>query len=99
MAFPDVRTRNVDTSHRLIDTRYQHSALKLRRSVYLAPVVLLLGFGEQFRFCGFASFSQAAKLAYLQFKPPLADILIQNGEFPVVCDFCMLLDEGDPIVP
>jgi hypothetical protein len=66
----------------------------------LEPVVLLLGFGEQFRFCGFASFSQAAMLAYLQLSPPLADVLIQNGEFPIVCDFCMLLpEEGEPIVP
>jgi hypothetical protein len=66
----------------------------------LEPVVLLFGFGEQFRFCGFASFSQAAMLAYLQFNPPLADVLIQNGEDPMVCDFCMLLpDEGEPIVP
>jgi hypothetical protein len=48
------------------------------------PVVLLFGFGEQFRFCGFASFSQAAILAYLQFNPPLADVLIQNGEDPIV---------------
>ena len=66
----------------------------------LEPVVLLFGFGEQFRFCGFASFSQAAMLAYLQFNPPLADVLIQNGDDPIVCDFCMLLpDEGEPIVP
>lgn len=63
--------------------------------------MLLFGFGEQFRFCGFASFSQAAKLAYLQLSPPLADVLMQNGEFPIVWDFCMLLlpDEGEPIVP
>jgi hypothetical protein len=64
------------------------------------PVVLLFGFGEQFRFCGFASFSQAAMLAYLQFNAPLADVFIQNGELPIVWDFCMLLpDDGDPIVP
>ncbi len=64
------------------------------------PVVLLFGFGEQFRFCGFASFSQAAMLAYLQFNAPLADVLMQNGELPIVCDFCMLLpDDGEPIVP
>ena len=66
----------------------------------LDPVVLLFGFGEQFRFCGFASFSQAAKLAYLQFSAPLADVLMQNGELPIVCDFCtLLLDDGEPIVP
>ena len=63
-------------------------------------MVLLFGFGEQFRFCGFASFSHADMLAYLQFKPPLADMLMQNGEVPTICCFCMLLpDEGDPIVP
>lgn len=50
----------------------------------LEPVVLLFGFGEQFRFCGLASFSQAAMLAYLQFNAPLADVLIQNGEVPIV---------------
>ena len=66
----------------------------------LEPVVLLFGFGEQFRFCGFASFSQAAMLAYLQFNAPLADVLMQNGEVPIVWDFCMLLpDDGEPIVP
>jgi hypothetical protein len=64
------------------------------------PVVLLFGFGEQFRFCGFASFSQAAKLAYLQLRPPLADVLMQNAALPMVCCFCMLLpEEGEPIVP
>ena len=62
--------------------------------------MLLFGFGEQFRFCGFASVSQAAMLVYLQFNAPLADVLIQNGEVPIVCGFCMLLpDEGEPIVP
>jgi hypothetical protein len=64
------------------------------------PVVLLFGFGEQLRFCGFASFSHAAMLAYLQLSPPLADMLMQNGELPTVCDFCMVVpDDGDPIVP
>jgi len=64
------------------------------------PVVLLFGFGEQLRFCGFASFSHAARLAYLQFNPPPADMLMQNGELPTVCDFCMVVpDEGEPIVP
>src|SRR5262249_16078847 len=58
-------------------------------SYCLEPVVLLFGFGEQFRFYAFASFSQAAMLAYLQFSPPPADILMQKGEFPIVCDFCM----------
>jgi hypothetical protein len=39
-------------------------------------------------------------LAYLQLSAPLADVLMQNGEFPIVCDFCMLPpDEGEPIVP
>ncbi len=73
----------------------------LRTNTYcFEPVVLLFGLGEQLRFCGFASFSQAAMLAYLQLSPPLADILMQNGEFPTVCDFCMLLpEEGEPIVP
>jgi hypothetical protein len=75
------------------------SALVLWRYCF-EPVVLLFGFGEQFRFCGFASFSHAAMLAYLQFNEPLADVLMQNGELPIVCDFCMLLpDEGEPIVP
>ena len=58
--------------------------------------MLFLGFGEQFRFCGLASFSQAAMLAYLQLSAPLADVLMQNGEFPIVCCFCMLPpDEGE----
>jgi len=62
--------------------------------------VLLLGLGEQFRFCGFASFSHAAMLAYLQLSVPLAEVPMQNGELPIVCDFCMLLpEEGEPIVP
>jgi len=62
--------------------------------------VLLFGFGEQFRFCGFASFSQAAKLEYLQFSAPLADVVMQNGEFPVICDFCILPPAGgEPMVP
>jgi hypothetical protein len=75
------------------------SALALTRHCF-DPVVLLFGLGEQFRFCGFASFSQAAMLAYLQFSAPLADVLMQNGELPIVCDFCMLLfDDGEPIVP
>ena len=64
------------------------------------PVVALFGFGEQFRFWGFASFSQAAKLVYLQLRPPPADILMQNGEFPTVWDLCMPLpDGGEPIEP
>jgi len=66
---------------------------------YFDPVVLLFGFGEQLRFCGFASFSQAAMLAYLQFNAPLADVLMQNGDEPIVCDFCMLLDDDEPIEP
>jgi len=61
------------------------------------PVVLLFGFGEQLRFCGFASFSHAAMLAYLQLRPPLEDMLIQNGELPTVC--VVVPDEGEPIVP
>ena len=80
-------------------TRRGDSALILTR-YYFEPVVPLFGFGEQFRFCGFASFSHAAMLAYLQFNAPLADVLMQNGELPIVCDFCMLLpDDGEPIVP
>ena len=75
------------------------SAFALTRYCF-EPVVLLFGLGEQFRFCGFASFSQAAMLAYLQFNAPLADVLMQNGELPIVWDFCMLLpDDGEPIVP
>jgi len=62
------------------------------------PVVLFFGFGEQLRFCCFASFSQAAMLAYLQLRPPLADMLMQKGELPTVCDFCIVLpDGGEPI--
>src|SRR5215510_3718150 len=61
------------------------------------PVVLLFGFGEQLRFCGFASFSQAAMLAYLQLRPPPDDIFMQNAEFPTVWGFCMLPDGGAPI--
>jgi hypothetical protein len=39
-------------------------------------------------------------LAYLQLRPPLADVLMQNAAFPIVWGFCMLLpDEGEPIVP
>ena len=41
--------------------------------------------GEQFRFCGLASFSQAARLAYLQFSEPFAEVAMQNGELPIVC--------------
>ena len=64
------------------------------------PVVLLFGLGEQLRFCAFASFSHAAMLAYLQLRPPLPDVLMQKGEVPIVCDFCMVLpDDGEPIVP
>lgn len=62
--------------------------------------MLLFGLDEQLRLCGFASFSQAAMLAYLQLRPPLADVVMQKGEVPIVCDFCMVLpDEGEPIVP
>ena len=53
--------------------------------------MLLFGLGKQLRFCGFASFSQAAMLAYLQLRPPLPDVLMQKGEVPIVCDFCMVL--------
>ena len=39
-------------------------------------------------------------LAYLQLRPPLADVVMQKGEVPIVCDFCMVLPvEGEPIVP
>jgi hypothetical protein len=39
-------------------------------------------------------------LAYLQLSVPLAEVPMQNGELPIVCDFCMLLpEEGEPIVP
>ena len=72
--------------------------LRFPRDYCLEPVVLLFGFGEQLRFCGFASFSQAAMLAYLQFSPPPPDMLMQNAEFPTVWAFCMLPD-GEPIVP
>jgi hypothetical protein len=63
--------------------------------------VLFFGFGEQFRFCGLASFSQAAMLAYLQLRAPLADVLMQNAALPIVCGACMPVD-GElvfPIVP
>jgi hypothetical protein len=56
----------------------------------------LFGFGEQFRFWGFASFSHAAKLEYLQFSPPLADELMQNGELPIVWGFVCLLAGDAP---
>jgi hypothetical protein len=59
----------------------------------------LFGFGEQLRFWGFASFSHAAMLMYLQLRPPLEDMLMQNGEFPTVCDCVVVPDGGDPIVP
>jgi hypothetical protein len=73
---------------------------RLSKDYCLEPVVLLFGFGEQLRFCGFASFSQAAMLAYLQLSPPLAEMLMQKGELPTVDDFCMVVpDEGEPIVP
>jgi hypothetical protein len=70
----------------------------------LDPVVLFFGLGEQFKFCGLASFSQAAKLAYLQLSAPLADVLMQNAALPIVCGPCMLLPLVDgelvfPIVP
>ena len=63
--------------------------------------MLFFGFGEQFRFWGLASFSQAAMLAYLQLSGPLADVLIQNAAFPIVCGAaCMLpLEEGGLVVP
>jgi hypothetical protein len=61
-------------------------------------VVLFFGFGEQFRFCGLASFSQAAMLAYLQFSPPLADVLMQNAAFPMVCGAAPLA-LGDELLP
>jgi len=39
-------------------------------------------------------------LAYLQFSAPLADVLMQNGEFPTVWAFCILPPvEGEPMVP
>ena len=59
----------------------------------------LFGFGEQFRFWGFASFSHAAKLEYLQFSPPLADELMQNGELPIVWGFMLPPPGGEPMVP
>ena len=61
--------------------------------------MLLFGFGEQLRFCGFASFSQAAMLAYLQLSPPLAEMLMQKGELPTVCDFCTVVPDEGAIVP
>ena len=62
------------------------------------PVVLFLGFGAQFKFCGLASFSHAARLAYLQFRAPPGDVAMQNAAFPVVCGACIPL-ELVPIVP
>ena len=64
------------------------------------PVVLFLGFGEQFRFWGLASFSQAARLAYLQLRGPPGDVAMQNAAFPVVCGCMPPLEEPVcPIVP
>jgi hypothetical protein len=80
--------------------RDRHEASTKRLQAYcLEPVVLLFGFGEQFRFCGFASFSQAAMLVYLQFRPPLAEVLMQNGEFPMVWAFMPFPEGGEPMVP
>jgi hypothetical protein len=73
--------------------------LTLLKSYCREPVVLLFGFGEQLRFCGFASFSHAAMLVYLQLRPPLEDMLMQNGELPTVCDWVLVPDWGEPIVP
>lgn len=65
------------------------------------PVVPLFGFGEQFKLCGLASFSHAARLAYLQFSGPPGDVVMQNAAFPVVWGACMLppLEEPGAMVP
>src|SRR5512139_12069 len=83
---------------------FAHSKRNAYKCYCFDPVVLFFGFGEQFRFCGLASFSQAAMLAYLQLSAPLADVLMQNAAFPIVCGACILLplvedESGFPIVP
>src|SRR6185295_16840622 len=84
-----------DTGLRAYSRRYAY------KRYCFDPVVLFFGFGEQFRFCGLASFSQAARLAYLQFNEPPGDALIQKAPVPVACGACMLLPlaPGFPIVP
>jgi len=73
-----------------------HALVTLRYYCF-EPVVLFLGFGEQFRFWGLASFSQAARLAYLQLSGPPGDVAMQNAAFPVVCGACM--PPGEELVP
>jgi hypothetical protein len=53
---------------------------------YFEPVVPLLGLGEQVWAFAFASFSQAARLAYLQFNAPPAVLVMQNLALPMVCE-------------
>ncbi|HET7163529.1 MAG TPA: hypothetical protein VFI94_00090 [Pseudolabrys sp.] len=38
-------------------------------------------------------------LVYLQFRLPLAEVLMQNGEFPIVWAFMSLPEGGEPMVP
>lgn len=75
---------HVEAPRRMDPARGSYATTHLLTLYCLEPVVPLFGFGEQFRFCGFASFSQAAILAYLQLSAPLADVLMQNGELPIV---------------
>jgi hypothetical protein len=64
-------------------------------------VVLFFGLGEQVWFCGLASFSQAAMLAYLQLSPPLADVVTQNAALPTCCGAAVPLfiplEDDEPI--
>lgn len=53
----------------------------------------MFGLGEQFRFCGLASFSQAAMLAYLQLRAPFADVLMQKAAMP------MVFGPGEAVLP
>src|SRR5262245_49004460 len=63
-----------------------HALITLRYRRYcFEPVVPFFGFGEQFRFWGLASFSHAARLAYLQLSGPPGDVAMQNAPVPVAC--------------
>src|SRR5262245_22351249 len=73
-----------------------HALVTLRYRRYcFEPVVLFFGFGEQFRFWGLASFSHAARLAYLQLSAPPGDAAMQNAPVPVACGACI----PEPVCP
>ena len=75
-------------------------ALGTLQTLLLRAGRALFGIGEQFRFWGLASFSQAARLAYLQLSGPPGDVAMQNAAFPVVCGCMLPLEEPVcPIVP